>query len=474
MSDLANLKKPFKGDIVTPGDADYTDAIARWARNSERPARIVAFVKDTHDVALALEHARKNGLQIAVRCGGHSPSGASSSEDGLVIDLSRHLNYAVVDPDKRTVRVGGGTLWGTVEKEAIQHGLATVAGTVNHTGVSGLLLGGGFGFLTGQHGTVVDNLIQATIVTANGTALTLSKEENADLFWGIRGGGSNFGVCTEFILKLHPQRPTVFAGIVIFPGNVLDDLLTVLRQWWATVKDNEGMLQILGRDPSGNDCILLCFFYNGSEEDGRKNFQRFYDLKPVFDGAHEIPFETVNTLANEMFAHGSNYYLKSVYQSGGPQPEVAKSVFKKLSELNAAPGNEIQHFYIFEYIPHRAVMSVPEDATAYPRSYRGMTGSALKWPLSSPGNDEAAKRAARELTNIVAEVEAKISGEDNSGYGNFSSETQTKKTVNGVQVLDDSNSRVLFGANYGRLQRLKAKYDPENVFSKWYPIDPNP
>jgi FAD/FMN-containing dehydrogenase len=140
MSSLSTFKQSFKGDVVTPDDADYTEAIARWAANAQRPARVVAFVKDTDDIALALKYARTNGLQVAIRCGGHSPAGASSAKDGLVIDLSRHLNYAAVDPEKRTVRVGGGTLWGTVEKEAIQHGLATVAGTVNHVRVVSLRL----------------------------------------------------------------------------------------------------------------------------------------------------------------------------------------------------------------------------------------------------------------------------------------------------------------------------------------------
>jgi FAD/FMN-containing dehydrogenase len=132
MSSLPTLKQSFKGDIVTPEDDGYSEAISRWAANAERPARVVAFVKDTDDIALALKYARTNQLQVAIRCGGHSPSGASSAEDGLVIDLSRYFNYAVVDPEKRTARVGGGTLWGTVENEAIQHGLASVAGTVNH------------------------------------------------------------------------------------------------------------------------------------------------------------------------------------------------------------------------------------------------------------------------------------------------------------------------------------------------------
>jgi FAD/FMN-containing dehydrogenase len=132
MSGLPELKQSFKGDIVTPGDEGYTQAIARWSAAAERKARVVSFVKDTDDVALALKYARTNNLHVAIRCGGHSPSGASSAEDGLVIDLSRYFDYAVVDAEKRTARVGGGSLWETVEKEAIKYGLASVAGTVNH------------------------------------------------------------------------------------------------------------------------------------------------------------------------------------------------------------------------------------------------------------------------------------------------------------------------------------------------------
>ncbi|KAI0249109.1 FAD binding domain-containing protein [Lactifluus subvellereus] len=474
MSDISTLKQSFKGDIVTPDDADYKAAIARWAINAERRARVVAFVKDTDDVALALKYARTNNLQIAIRCGGHSPAGSSSAEDGLVVDLSRHLNYAVVDPEKRTVRVGGGSLWETVEKESIKHGLATVAGTVNHTGVAGLLLGGGYGFLSGQHGTAVDNLLQATIVTADGTALTLSDMENPDLFWAIRGGGSNFGVCTEFVLRLHPQRTTVFAGLVIFPPDVLDALTAAVHQWWTNMKENEGLMQILGRDPAGKDCIILSLFYNGSEEEGRENFKRFYDLKPVFDGAREIPFEAVNSAANDMFAHGSGYYLKSIFQPG-PRAELVKSAFKRLSELNAAPGNEIQHFVLFDYIPHHKVLSVPENATSHLRSRCNLMGCAMKWTNNTPGIEQAAKLAARELTNIFIAADSQISDASKTGYGNFSSEAQAESVMapTGKRVFDDSSSRALFGPNYPRLQRLKAKYDPEHVFSKWFVIVPN-
>jgi FAD/FMN-containing dehydrogenase len=132
MSDISDLRQSFKGDIVTPTDPGYKEAIARWSANAERPARVVAFVKDTTDVTVALRYARDNNLPIAIRCGGHSGSGASSAKDGLVVDLSRYFNYAVADPERRSVRVGGGSVWGTVEREAIKYNLATVAGTVSH------------------------------------------------------------------------------------------------------------------------------------------------------------------------------------------------------------------------------------------------------------------------------------------------------------------------------------------------------
>ncbi|KAF8267445.1 hypothetical protein EI94DRAFT_1581127 [Lactarius quietus] len=471
MSHISNLRQAFKGDIVTPADPNYKDAIARWAANAERPAQVVAFVKDTTDVALALRYARDNNLQVAIRCGGHSASGASSAKDGLVVDLSRYFNYAVADPNTRTVRVGGGAIWETVEKAAIKYNLATVGGTVSHTGVSGLILGGGYGFLTGQHGLAVDNLLQATLVTANGKTLTLSDTENADLFWGIRGAGCNFGVCTEFLIRVHPQRPTVFSGLVTFSPDVLSELMVVMTKWWKNAKKNEGMHMLVRKEAQFDKCITLVLFYNGSEQEGRENYKEFYDLKPIADGAKEIPYDEVNTFANKTFAHGMNFYIKSALESNPTFP-VVKSLLEKITELNAAPGNEIEHRYMFELFPPQTILCRSEDATSHVRSHRYTTGCILKWMDNKPGIQEAARRAARELTDIVAKAEAQATGthETSREYGNYTSETQTETSG---RAFDDSSSRALYGRNYSRLQRLKAQYDPENIFFRWFPIIPD-
>lgn len=255
MSDHSSLK--IKGDIVTPDSPDYKAAIARWASNAERNAKIVAFVKDADDVAATLAFVRSTSprLPLAIRGGGHSSSGASSVENGLVIDLSRYCNSVRVDPENKLAYVGGGALWADVDREAIKYGLAGVAGTVSHTGVGGLTLGGGFGWLAAEHGLVVDNLVQVTLITADSQILTVNANSYPDLWWGIRGGGCNFGVVTEFVYRIHPQRKTVYGGVLIFTPDALDKLVPATAAWWERgPHEKEGMMQLMTVGPDRRVC----------------------------------------------------------------------------------------------------------------------------------------------------------------------------------------------------------------------------
>ncbi|KAG6854176.1 hypothetical protein C0991_009828 [Blastosporella zonata] len=403
---LATLKTLFAGDIVTPADSDYPIAIARWALNAARRAKVVAFVKNEADVKLAIKYACDEKLPIAIRGGGHSPAGASSSEGGLVIDLSRYLTTVRVDAEKRLAYVGGGALWASVDRAAIIHGLATVAGTVSHTGVGGLTLGGGYGWLSSEHGMVLDNLVQTTVVTADGSIVVANEENHSELFFGLRGGGSNFGVVTEFVYQLHPQRATVY---------------------------------------------------------GREHFKAFHDLAPALDDTKEIPYEELNDMLNPKFFHGQCVYFKGLAHSK-PEYKVASKAFEKIisgsdSELNMTVG--------YEYFPLGKIGAQPKDKTAFRRDPTPSVVIAGIWKEDSPAATERAKHIVHELAAIITGGYSDLTRAQRCGYSNYDNEA-----VTGEKEAVPDKARVVFGENYPRLQAVKKRYDPDNIFNKWFPITP--
>jgi len=466
MSELESLSKALKGDLVTPSSADYEKAIARWAINAQRKAKIVAFVKDSEDVALAIKYAKTNKLPLAIRGGGHSASGASSSENGLVIDLSRYINGVKVDADKKLAYVGGGAIWETVDKATIEHGLATVGGTVNHTGVGGLLLGGGFGWLSGVHGLVIDNVQQATLVTADGSILTVNETTNPDLFWGIRGGGGNFGVCTEFVLKLHAQRRTVFAGPIIFPPTALESLVNAAQKWWDNGPSQKDALQIgYTRGPDNQPCILAIMFYNGSEAEGRANFKFLYDIGPVADMAKEIPFEALNTLHNPFTEHGSARYIKGTVQTKTPV-STTQTAFDQALQISASGYPKLNILY--EYMPVAKINSPPAALLRRP-GYNVVI--LATWEKDTPENQIAVQQHVRNIADILSKSQTTLTEAEKVGYANYDTESEATAVDTNRVILDD-RARALFGENYPKLQALKKKYDPENTFSKWFVITP--
>ncbi|RDB18319.1 6-hydroxy-D-nicotine oxidase [Hypsizygus marmoreus] len=458
------FKSTFKGDIVTPTDPDYEAAIARWACNAQRRAKIVAFVKDEADVALAIKYAKTSNLPIAIRGGAHSPAGASSIENGLVIDLSKYINTARVDVEKKVIHVGGGALWEAVDKAAIQCGLATVGGTVNHTGVGGLILGGGYGWLSPQHGLAVDNLVQATVVTADGSVLTASDTENPDLFFGIRGGGCNFGVVTEFVLKLHPQRRTVYAGLLIFAPPALEKLVAVTTEWWAHAGEKEAMLQMTTVGHDGNPVILIFPFYNGTEAEGRANFKAFLDIGPVADMTKEIPYEELNGIQNAAVYPGQGIYMKGQAHRT-PHFAAISAAYNRVISIVQGP-TEHRANIVYEYYPLAKIMSVPPGTTAFRRDSTPTVLVVVSWKENTVENNDVARGLAAELGRLITAGE-KVTESQSLGYSNYDAEA-----VSGEKESVPDKAKLVFVENYPRLQGIKKKYDPENIFNKWFPITP--
>ncbi|KAL5487869.1 hypothetical protein ACEPAI_5977 [Sanghuangporus weigelae] len=454
-----SLKAQFKGDIVTPDHPEYEVAILRWAKNAIRRAKIVAFIKDADDASLAVKYARESGLPLAIRGGGHNPAGSSSSE-GIVVDLSRYVNECCVDPEKKLAHVGGGAVWKTVDEAAIKYGLATVGGTINHTGVGGLTLGGGFGWLAAAHGLVVDNLVQATMVLADGSIVTASDFENSDLFWGIRGGGSNFGICTEFVLRLHEQRPTVYSGILYYPPPLIDKLLEITEEWSkSNPEPSSCLLQALTRGPATDyePHIYMIPFHNGPVEEGKKIFKAFLDLCPI-DTTGEVPYEQMNGLQNDKVPHGRNYYFQGVVQKQY-SASIAKKAYERMCEVSS---EDLIVSLVFEFYPLQKVNSVADNAMAF--NLRGAESNIFTitaWDDDSQEAAERGKEATYAVTDVVSNTECRTAGSKRS-YGNYI----------GDEKLNAERSRRTFGDNYPRLQQIKKKYDPDVLFSKWFQIVP--
>ncbi|KIM25633.1 hypothetical protein M408DRAFT_205383 [Serendipita vermifera MAFF 305830] len=475
----ALLADGFTGDLVVATDPEYQASLLRFAKNAQRNAAMVAFVKSAEDVSkvITLVNARSTGpgsIHVAVRGGGHSTSGSSSSEGGIVIDLSRYLNTARVDQERQLGYVGGGANWAAVDKEAIKYGLATTGGTVNHTGVGGLSLGGGLGWLMGEHGMTIDNILQVTLVTSDGSILTVNSTSHPDLYWGIRGGGPNFGCVTEFVFQLYPQRPTVFAGPLVFPPPLLPTVMDAVHEWYAGASEKEAaVVAMTSKGSTGTPLVIAIVFYNGDEEEGRKRFSKLLSLGPIVDGTRMIPYEALNSLQNGTAPYGGNYHLSgTVRGERGIKAETAIQLFDQLVEIASAPGECATDgvpvmAVVWEFFHLKKAASVASDATAYRmRVAHPASPIMIAWQTDGP---EATKDAKNRILQLKQRLDEGLKdsfgggrGKDDTGYGNYE--------MGNPQATDAAAP--LYGENYPRLQELKAKYDPAMMFRSWYPIQP--
>ncbi|KAL5632777.1 hypothetical protein ACGC1H_005655 [Rhizoctonia solani] len=468
-SALELLRKALSSNssVNLPGDPEYTNK--RWARNAEKTAAIVACPVTAEDVAQIIAFSQGNApydaqpkLDLAVKGGGHTPSGASSSEGGLVIDLNPKMHNVRVDPEGKLAYVQGGALWANVDEATFPHGLASVSGVVSHTGV-GLILGGGFGWLCSQYGLVIDNLVQATVVTSSGQILTASDSENPDLFWAIRGGGANFGVVTEFVLKLHEQRSELWGGMLIYPPTILDKLVPEVNSWLAERTLVENIHLVFMSGPSGPG-VGLQIVYNGDAHTGAQKFERFVKLEPIMAKLGPIPYLRLNRMQDPFAEHGLYRMLQGNFMPSVPTGlplEVVNGFFaswlKMVTENPVASASVI----MWELYHPGAFSSVPKDATAYGnRAPTYNIGYFMNW--SDPAWTEQSIPTVLALDKEFMKLRDAHFPPDLVGEGGYINYQDAESQKGGVSRR--------FASHFPRLVEIKRKYDPENLFGKWFAI----
>jgi FAD/FMN-containing dehydrogenase len=357
----------FRGDLITPDHHDYDDARAVWNGAVDRRPRLITRCSGTADVAAAVCFARDRHLEIAVRGGGHNVAGTAVCDDGIVIDLSA-MRAVSVDPIGRGALVQGGALWGDVDHETQAHGLATTGGIVGHTGVGGLSLGGGIGWLMRKHGLTVDNLVEAEVVNANGDIVRASADDHPDLFWALRGGGGNFGVVSSFQFALHPVGPTVMAGPVFWAAEDTTDVLRFYRDFVADAPDELGTVVRLGTIPPlpfiedelhFQPAIAVVSCYAGRVEEGERAVRALRQFgTPLVDLVGPRLYVDHQSGIDDTVPHGWHYYWKATNLTG-----LSDAVIDIVAEH--AYGAASPRSYAAMFHMGGAVARVPHDATAY-------------------------------------------------------------------------------------------------------------
>jgi hypothetical protein len=434
---IARFRANLRGKVLQPSDAGYEEA--RKVFNGmidKRPALIVRCTV-VSDVILAVELARETDALVSVRGGGHNVTGNALCDDGVVIDLSA-MKRVWVDPDKRTARAEGGTTWGDFDSETQASGLATTGGIVPSTGVAGLTLGGGFGYLCRKHGLTCDNLLSAEVVTADGRLLTASTGENADLFWALRGGGGNFGVVTSFEYQTHSVGP-VLAGQVIYPLDQAKAVLRFYRDWSASAPEEVRADPMLLVGPEGPALvIILC--YCGAIEQGEKELRPMRSCgSPFADTVAPVPYSAVQNLLTPIAVPGRLHYWKS----GFVQALSDEAVEALVDFFTSNPPGFLTVVAI-EHLGGAVSRVAPEDTAFAHRDAQHSLLLARVWqdPAESKENIDWARRCYR------------------------TAEPFLKPGVYVNYLGDEGEARVkaAYGVNYERLRAVKNKYDPTNFF----------
>jgi FAD/FMN-containing dehydrogenase len=444
---LGGLSASFTGQLIRPGDPAYDEQRRVWNGSIDRFPALIARCAGVADVVAAVGFATSTGLPVAVRGGGHSLPGLSVCDGGIVIDLGP-MKGIRVDAEARTARVQAGVLWGELDRETQAVGLATTGGIVSHTGVAGLTLGGGLGWLHRRHGLTIDQLLSVELVTAGGEVVRGSETENPELFWGLRGGGGNFGIATEFEFRLHAVGPTVLAGPIYWPMEKAAGLLRFYREWSAQAPD-ELMTMVIQRKvlplPSippelhGTPVVAVVCCHVGALEDAEAAVRPLRAFgSPIVDLCAPKPYLAHQAMFDAAFPHGRWYYFRAC-DVAALSDDVIDVMVEHGSRI-VSPTTAVGLFQM-----GGAVARVGESETAF-------NGRDAAFTFNINGNSETAEgfEAEREWARA---------------YGSALEPHRTSVYVNFLMEEGQQRIREAYGAGkYERLKALKRTYDPTNVF----------
>ena len=455
--DLERLRTGFRGPVIGPDDEGYREARSIWNGAIDRRPACIARCTGVADVAAAVRFARERNLLVAVRSGGHGVGGHALCDGGLVIDLSP-MKGIRVDPTARTARAEAGVLWGELDRETQLFGLATVGGIVTHTGIAGLTLGGGIGWLMRKYGATVDNLVSADLVTAEGEIVTASEEENPDLFWAIRGGGGNFGIVTSFEYRLHRVGPTVLAGPIFHPLEDAPAVLRFYREFIADAPDElttifnlrvAPPLPFLPEEVHGKPIVMVGACYAGAPEDGAEVVRPLKEFgSPIVDLLEPKPYLALQSMFDPSVPHGWHYYWKSV-----ELPDLSDEAIDTLVERASALTSPKSYCIVFQL--GGALARVAEDETAFSqRDAAHNVNINAVWTEENPDAERHIAWARDFFGAMQPHARGRV-------YVNFLGEEGADRV------------HQAYGAgNYERLVELKRTYDPTNFFRLNQNIEP--
>lgn len=441
------ISESFKGELLSPADPGFDEHRRIWNGMIDRRPALIARCTDAADVVAVVGHARAEGLPLAVRGGGHGVAGKAVADGALLVDLSL-MNRVDVDPARKTARVGGGTRLGDLDRAAQAFGLATTAGVDSRTGVAGLTLGGGQGYLARRFGLTIDNLLSAEVVTADGGVVRASEVSNTDLFWALRGGGGNFGIVTEFELQLHDVGPEVFVGLVFMPIEAAAETLRRYRDIARSATDELSCYALIVNVPSAEPfpaahwatpAVALVACYSGPIDSGPTAMRELEALEgSSFRSFEAMPYATLQSSFDGGAPDGARYYWKSHYIT-----ELTDEAIEALvPHMSSLPGPYANVF--FEPLGG-AVAEVAEAATAFPHR-QAMFSFGVQAGWTDAAEDQVNIAWARSVYGAMAPFAT------GGAYSNY------------IDFDDEGKAGEAFGGNLERLRTIKKVWDPDGVF----------